>query len=312
MNSNNSNSFSRRQLISRASALGLVAASSVNALAQTNNTNTNKPKKVSGKGSPNLAIVFGSGSAKGFAHIGVIKAFEEAGIEPNLIVGTSAGALVGGFWASGLTAAAMEDYASKVKEADIIDLGSNTKRGIVSGDTFQNYLNTLTKKRTIEQLNTRFTAVATAFKSGEPYLFSDGDLAFAIRASCSIPGVFNPAKINGVEYVDGGLVSPVPVKVAKDLGANFVIAVDVNRAPLNAQPVGIFEQIMHSFDVMGRSLAKIEAAQADILIQPNMSGIAGTDFNSRSQAIQLGYVAAKRLMPVIIDKLVSRGFKIST
>ena len=151
MNSNNTNSISRRQLISRASALSLAAAGSVNALAQ---ANTNKPKKVSGKGSSNLAIVFGSGSAKGFAHIGVIKAFEEAGIEPNLIVGTSAGALVGGFWASGLTASAMEDYASKVKEADIIDLGSNTKRGIVSGDTFQNYLNTLTKKRSIEQLNT--------------------------------------------------------------------------------------------------------------------------------------------------------------
>lgn len=134
MNTHNSKSFSRRQLISKASALGLVVASSVNTLAQ---TTSNKPKKVSGKGSPNLAIVFGSGSAKGFAHIGVIKAFEEAGIEPNLIVGTSAGALVGGFWASGLTAAAMEDYASKVKEADIVDLGSNTKRGIVSGDTFK-------------------------------------------------------------------------------------------------------------------------------------------------------------------------------
>lgn len=302
------NPLSRRNLIAKASLLGLAASSSLSATAQS------KTKKVSSpaKGAPNLAIVFGSGSAKGFAHIGVIKAFEEAGIEPNLIVGTSAGALVGGLWAAGYNAAMMEDYATKVKEADIIDLGTTTKRGIVSGDTFQNYLNTLTKKRTIDQLQTRFTAVTTSFKSGDPHLFSEGDLAFAIRASCSIPGVFNPAKFNGIEYVDGGLVSPVPVKIAKDLGASFVIAVDVNRAPLNTQPVGIFEQIMHSFDVMGRSLAKLEAAQADILIQPNMSGIAGTDFNSRSQAIQLGYVAAKRLMPVILDKLVSRGFKVST
>lgn len=308
MSISDQNPLSRRNLITKASLLGLAASSSLTAMAQ------NKTKKVSSpaKGAPNLAIVFGSGSAKGFAHIGVIKAFEEAGIEPNLIVGTSAGALVGGLWAAGYNATMMEDYATKVKEADIIDLGTTSKRGIVSGDTFQNYLNTLTKKRTIEQLNTRFTAVTTSFKSGDPYLFNDGDLAFAIRASCSIPGVFNPAKLNGTEYVDGGLVSPVPVKVAKDLGASFVIAVDVNRAPLNTQPVGIFEQIMHSFDVMGRSLAKLEAAQADILIQPNMSGIAGTDFNSRSQAIQLGYVAAKRLMPVIIDKLVSRGFKVST
>lgn len=308
MSISDQNPLSRRNLITKAGLLGLAASSSLTAMAQ------NKTKKVSSpaKGAPNLAIVFGSGSAKGFAHIGVIKAFEEAGIEPNLIVGTSAGALVGGLWAAGYNATMMEDYATKVKEADIIDLGTTSKRGIVSGDTFQNYLNTLTKKRTIEQLNTRFTAVTTSFKSGDPYLFNDGDLAFAIRASCSIPGVFNPAKLNGTEYVDGGLVSPVPVKVAKDLGASFVIAVDVNRAPLNTQPVGIFEQIMHSFDVMGRSLAKLEAAQADILIQPNMSGIAGTDFNSRSQAIQLGYVAAKRLMPVIIDKLVSRGFKVST
>lgn len=308
MSISDQNPLSRRNLITKAGLLGLAASSSLTAMAQ------NKTKKVSSpaKGAPNLAIVFGSGSAKGFAHIGVIKAFEEAGIEPNLIIGTSAGALVGGLWAAGYNATMMEDYATKVKEADIIDLGTTSKRGIVSGDTFQNYLNTLTKKRTIEQLNTRFTAVTTSFKSGDPYLFNDGDLAFAIRASCSIPGVFNPAKLNGTEYVDGGLVSPVPVKVAKDLGASFVIAVDVNRAPLNTQPVGIFEQIMHSFDVMGRSLAKLEAAQADILIQPNMSGIAGTDFNSRSQAIQLGYVAAKRLMPVIIDKLVSRGFKVST
>lgn len=300
--------LSRRTLVTKASVLALAGVAVLPSQAQ------NKAKKVSSaaKGTPNLAIVFGSGSAKGFAHIGVIKAFEEAGITPNLIVGTSAGALVGGLWAAGFNAAMMEDYATKVKEADIIDLSTTSKRGIVSGDTFQNYLNTLTKKRNIEQLNTRFTAVTTAFRSGEPALFSEGDLAFAIRASCSIPGVFNPAKLNGTEYVDGGLVSPVPVKIAKDLGANFVIAVDVNRSPLNTQPVGIFEQIMHSFDVMGRSLAKLESAQADILIQPNMAAIAGTDFNSRSQAIQLGYVATKRLMPVIIDKLISRGFKVST
>lgn len=253
--------------------------------------------------SPRVALVLGSGSARGFAHIGVIKALEAARIKPDLIVGTSAGALIGAFYAAGFSGAQMEDLALKVKDIDIVDMSTGTKRGMIIGDTLQTFVNRATRERPIETLSIPFIAVATRLRTGEIATFRSGDLGLAVRASCSVPGVFIPPKINDVDYVDGGLVSPVPVRIARDAGADFVIAVDVSSGPLNATPVGIYEQVMHSFEIMGRSLAKLEADQADVVIRPDLARLASTDFSSRSAFIQIGQSAGTRFAPVVLEKL---------
>lgn len=252
---------------------------------------------------PKVALVLGSGSARGFAHIGVIKALEAARIKPDLIVGTSAGALVGAFYAAGFTGAQMEDLAIKVKDIDIVDMNSGSKRGMIIGDTLQTFVNRATRDRAIEALGIPFIAVATALRTGEVMTFRKGDLGLAVRASCSVPGVFIPPKVNDIEYVDGALVSPVPVRIAREAGADFVIAVDVTSGPLNGSPQGIYEQVMHSFDIMGRSLAKLEADQADVLIRPDVSRIASTDFGNRAVFIQIGQAAGTRFAPVVQEKL---------
>ena len=252
---------------------------------------------------PRVALVLGSGSARGFAHIGVIKALEAAKIKPDLIVGTSAGALVGAFYAAGFTGAQMEDLALKVKDIDIVDMNTGTKRGMVMGDTLQTFVNRATRDRPIELLGIPFIAVATKLRTGEVATFRSGDLGLAVRASCSVPGVFIPPKINDVDFVDGGLVSPVPVRIARDAGADFVIAVDVSSGPLNTTPVGIYEQVMHSFEIMGRSLAKLEADQADVVIRPDLVRLASTDFTSRAAFIQIGQSAGTRFAPVVQEKL---------
>ena len=252
---------------------------------------------------PRIALVLGSGSARGFAHIGVIKALEAAKIKPDLIVGTSAGALIGAFYAAGFSGSQMEDLALKVKDIDIVDMASGTKRGMVLGDTLQTFVNRATRDRPIETLSIPFIAVATRLRTGEIATFRSGDLGLAVRASCSVPGVFIPPKINDVDFVDGGLVSPVPVRIAREAGADFVIAVDVSSGPLNSTPVGIYEQVMHSFEIMGRSLAKLEAEQADVLIRPDLARLASTDFSSRAAFIQIGQAAGTRFSPVVTEKL---------
>jgi NTE family protein len=291
-------SIDRRRSLRWLATLPLLAAT-----AAPGQSRKSTPADITRLNMPRVALVLGSGAARGFAHIGVIKALDVAKIRPDLIVGTSAGALVGAFYAAGFTGVQMEEVALKVKDIDIIDMSTGTKRGMVIGDTLQNFVNRTTHNRPIEQLDIPFIAVATQLRSGEATIFRGGDLGLAVRASCSVPGVFIPPKIGEIEYVDGGLVSPVPVRIAREAGADIVIAVDVSSASLNASPAGIYEQVMHSFDIMGRSLARIESAQADILIRPDVGRIASTDFNAREAFIQIGEVAGTRYAPVVQEKI---------
>jgi NTE family protein len=310
----NVGTFNRRQLHAVGLSLAALSASGLSAAA-TKNAPKNNSKKPAPSASK-ITVVLGSGSARGFAHIGVIKALEEAGIKPRLIVGTSAGAVAGALWACGFNAEKIAQMAQNVKDADIIDFASASKTGgLVSGEKIQTYMNQLIKNQRFDQLNTEFVAVATELRTGQTRILDSGDVGFAVRASCSIPGVFLPAKANdGVDLVDGGLVSPLPVKIARDLGADFVIAVDLNSAKLSAQPVGLFEQLMHSFDIMGRSLSSAEAELADVVVRPDLSKVASTAFADRAAIIQLGYHEAQRMIDVIKEKIAqaSKGSKKSS
>ena len=254
---------------------------------------------------PRLAVVLGGGSARGFAHIGVVKGLEAHGIRPDLVVGCSAGSLVGAFWAAGFSGDRMEELALRVRDSEIIDVvQGNAPRGMVTGQSLQNFVNQALRGRGIESFPTPFAAVATRYPAGDLAVLRSGDPGFAVRASCSIPGVFVPAAQGGQEYLDGGLISPVPVRTARQLGADVVVAVDVGGAdPGGDQQGGLFELLQRSFEIMSQSLRTNEVATADIAIRPDVGRISSTDFASRKVFIAAGFLAAQRLGPVILERL---------
>ncbi len=261
------------------------------------------------QGRKKLAVVLGGGSARGFAHIGVIKALEAGGIHPDLIIGCSAGSLVGAFWAAGYSGTAMEDLAMKVQDSEVIDLVTGKQQyGLVAGRSLQSFVNKGLGNKPLENLKIPFAAVATRYPSGDLMVFREGDAGFAVRASCSIPGVFMPASALGSEFLDGGLVSPIPVATARKLGADLIVAVDVGGPdPSTGDSSGLYNVIMRSFEIMSQSLRQHEVNDADIVIRPDVARVKSTDFSSRRVLMALGEHAGKRLVPVIREKLKAPG-----
>jgi NTE family protein len=249
-----------------------------------------------------IGLALGGGAAKGFAHIGVIKMLEASGIHPDVVAGTSAGSVVGALYASGMDAFALQQTAFGLDEAKIRDVRLFSG-GLVQGQALQDYVNQLLHKQPIEQLKMPFAAVATELESGTRTVFVRGNTGRAVRASSSIPGVFEPVEIHGKHYVDGGVVSPIPVDAARQLGADFVIAVDISAAPDGSNPQGMMNIVGQSIDIMGRQLAAQESARADVVIRPDLRGIGRTDFEQKNQAILQGEKAALAAIPAIRAKL---------
>lgn len=243
-----------------------------------------------------VGLALGAGAARGFAHIGVLKSLDQAGIKADVIAGTSAGSLVGVFYAAGFTPWQMEDVALKVRDIDVADMSTASKRGMFAGEALEKLVNGYVKNVPIENFKIPFGAVATDLRNGDMVLMRTGDAGQAVRASCSIPGVFVPATIGGRELVDGGLTSPLPVQAARQLGADFVIGVDVGAKPQNPIQSGLYEVLLQSFEVMGRALTKAEAAQADFMIRPDNGKFSSTDFAARKEMIQAGYEATEAIL----------------
>lgn len=251
---------------------------------------------------PRIGLALGGGAARGFAHIGVIQVLDEAGIRPDLAVGTSAGSLVAALWASGLDGAALGRMAASMEESTIADWGF-PGRGLLRGDALARYVRERTGGRPIEQLARPLGIVAADLDSGNAVLFRRGDTGLAVRASSAVPAVFTPVAISGREYVDGGLVAPVPVAHARQMGAELVIAVDIGETP-EGKPTGDpFRLLLQTFAIMGRSISRHELRDADIIIRPALAGIAGTDFAARDRAIAAGRAAALAALPALRARL---------
>jgi NTE family protein len=246
---------------------------------------------------PRIGLALGAGSARGFAHIGVLKSLDQAGIKPDVVVGTSAGALVGAFYAAGYSPWQIETVALNAKEVELADVSSTGSRGMLVGDSLWRFVNDALKGARIEALRTRLAVVATDLRSGDGVVLRNGVVADAVRASCSIPGVFIPRELAGRELVDGGLVSPLPVKVARQMGCDVVIAVDVGTRPNGAALSGVYEIVLQSFEIMGRALAEHEAQFADIVVRPDTSSFGSSNFGARRELIQSGYEATQRALP---------------
>ena len=252
-----------------------------------------------------LALVLGGGGARGFAHVGVLKMLDAQGLKPDLIVGTSAGSVAGALYASGLNGFDLQKMAFELDRATLADW-SMFGKGLIRGDALQTFVNQAVHNRPIESLTIPFACVATRIDTGQAVLFQRGNVGQAVRASSSVPGIFQPAQIGEYEYVDGGLVSPVPIRYAKQLGANFIIAVDVSTPPNPAATTGKFDVVMRSFEIMGQAIRNAELPEADVLIKPDLTGITSSNFESKQMAILQGERAALAAMPQIRAKLGER------
>ncbi|MFC3107411.1 patatin-like phospholipase family protein [Undibacterium arcticum] len=253
-----------------------------------------------------IGLALGGGAARGFAHIGVIKALEAQGIVPDIVVGTSAGSLVGALYAAGNNGFALQKMALDMDEGAISDWAVPLfakSTGVLKGEALQAYVNKSVHNVPLEKLKTPFGAVATDLKTGLPILFQRGNTGLAVRASSAVPSVFQPVRIGEHSYVDGGLVSPVPVRFAHEMGADFVIAVNISSQPDQQQAVSAVEVLMQSFAIMGQSINQHELKEADIVIQPGLGSMKGNDFNGRNLAILAGEQAAYAAMADIKQKL---------
>ena len=241
---------------------------------------------------PVVALVLGSGGARGYAHIGVIEVLEQQGIHPDFIVGTSAGSIVGSIYASGKTAAELHDIALNLKPNDVRDVDVSLK-GFFNGQKVENYINRQVNNTPLQNLKIPMYVVATELKNGEKTVFNYGNTGQAVRASTAIPSMFVPTKIGDTEYVDGGLVSPVPVQVARDLGADIVIAVDILAQPIHTETSNVWGLFNQNINIMQGRLAEEELKNADIVIQPDLKEKAHIfDVTGREMAIQAGVDAA--------------------
>lgn len=255
---------------------------------------------------PVVGLVLGAGAARGFAHVGVIKALESQGIRPDILVGSSAGSVIAALLASGASGNDLNRLALNLDEATIADWGlpfAGRFGGLIKGDALQNMVNREVQNKPIEQMRIPLGIVATELQSGKGVLFRTGNTGQAVRASCSIPGVFQPTIIGGKEYVDGGLVAPVPVSYARQMGATLVIAVNISSEPVHQDASGTFGVLQQTISIMQRSINQFELKSADIVITPQLKQMSGSDFKSRNAAILAGEVATQEQMGLIREML---------
>lgn len=253
-----------------------------------------------------IGLALGGGAARGFAHIGVIKVLEAQGIVPDVVVGTSAGSVVGAMYAAGNNGFALQKMALEMDEATISDWSLpffSKSSGVLKGEALQSYVNRMVNQTAIEKLKKPFGAVATDLNTGLPILFQRGNTGLAVRASSAVPGVFQPVKINDRFYVDGGLVSPVPVRFAREMGADIVIAVNISSSPEAQNSASSLEVLMQTFTIMGQSLNQFELKSADVVIKPELASMKGNDFNGRNLAILAGERAANAVIVDLKEKI---------
>lgn len=255
---------------------------------------------------PRLGLALGGGAARGFAHIGVLQVLEEQGIKPDLVVGTSAGSLVAALYASGKTPTELQGMAMSLDESSITDWVF-PGRSLLKGEALARFIRTQTAGKQIEGMRMPLGIVAADLQTGAPILFRKGDPGTAVRASSAVPAVFEPVRINGREYIDGGAVSPIPVRFARQMGAEVVIAVDISAIPQGQPTRRAVDILLQTFNIMGHAISQHELAEADVVMRPKLEGIGSADFSSRRLSILAGREAALMVLPQLKERIAARS-----
>jgi NTE family protein len=255
-----------------------------------------------------VALALGGGGARGFAEIGVLRVLEQEKIPIHLVVGTSVGSLVGALYADSGRVLDAEFHALAVQEEDLFDVRALAifSGGLVRGERLRKFVSAHVKARNIEDMAVPYAAVATDLRTGSAVVFSRGPVPEAVHASCAIPGVFVPVQVGEVTLVDGGVVEPVPVAVARRLGADVVIAVAIPAAiPPTAprSPLGI---AYHAVTIMAAEIGRLKARDAEVVIEPRVGDVAYNDFSQKKRLIEAGEDAARAALPAIRAALAQR------
>lgn len=250
-----------------------------------------------------IGLALGGGAARGLAHIGALKAFEEEGIPVSAVAGTSAGSIVGAAFAAGLSWRAILDLARK---ADWRSFVSPTlpRMGLLRMDRLERFVEELLGGKDFRALRLPFTAVAVDVTTGEEVRLREGPVAPAVRASCSIPGLFEPASLGGRFLVDGGLAADVPVEAARQLGADRVIGVALNAgtAPFPT-PANIMDVLSNTFQILARANALRNLEGADLVVAPRLSGFGYQDLSRLEELVALGESAARESLSAMRRRL---------
>jgi NTE family protein len=255
---------------------------------------------------PRVALVLGGGAARGFAHIGVIRVLEQEKIPIDMIVGTSVGSLIGAIYASDANSFDLEWTAFTLQKDDLFDFGimtALTGMGAAKGDKLEAFVKSKVPVQNIEDLKIPFAAVATDLNRGVMVVLDKGPVARAVRASSAIPGVFQPVDFQGKELVDGGVIDNIPAAVAREKGADIVIAVDISQNVVNFNITNLIDVMLQSITIMSAENAKYRKKDADVLIAPKVGNVGMLDFSQKKQCMQAGIDAAQKAMPEIKAKI---------
>jgi NTE family protein len=255
---------------------------------------------------PTIALVLSGGAARGFAHVGVIRALEQEKIPIDMIIGTSVGSLIGAIYANDLNSFELEWTAFALEKDSLLDYGilnAITGMGLAKGDKLEEFVKTKVKTMDIENLKLPFAAVATDLNSGMRVVLDRGSVAKAVRASSAIPGVFEPVNYQGKLLVDGGVIDNIPIDVAREKGADIVIAVDISQDVANYNITNIVDVMLQTVTIMSSENAKCKKKEADVLITPAVGNVAMLDFSQKKRCMQAGIDAARVSIPEIKKKI---------
>ncbi|HHY13509.1 MAG TPA: patatin-like phospholipase family protein [Thermoanaerobacterales bacterium] len=250
---------------------------------------------------PKIGLALGGGAAKGYAHIGVLKVLEERNIKIDMIAGTSIGSIVGALYASGISPTMIEKLAYNIQRELWIDLVI-PRRGFIAGKKIHEMIKLLTKNKSFEELPIPLAITATDLIKGEEYVFKKGNISDAIRASISIPGIFNPVIDGDKILVDGGVLNNVPVDIVEEMGADYIIAVDLTSQE-SIRIRSIYDILNRTFEVMGREILKYKMHEPNILVRPNLGKINPSKFNQAEECIEEGTRATLEVIPLIEQQL---------
>lgn len=254
---------------------------------------------------PKIGVALGSGGSRGLAHIGVLKVLKEHNISVDYISGSSMGSLIGAIHANGNDLNMMEKLAIHLKRKHWLDL-SVPKLGLVSGEKVKELIKILTHGKNIEDLKIPLAIVATDIEKGERVVFTQGPIYKAVRASISIPGIFVPEEVEGRLLVDGGVIDRVPIHAVRNMGADFVIAVDVGLHNAKIEVNSIFDVIAQTIDIMERLNFEHQILSADYVIRPNVGNISSISFTNIKEIIDEGYRVASEHIEEIKELIKER------